>query len=56
MKLIIHSKTSPVTSVCAKFAGPRPQAGNREDRLANEAFAGPAGLAMIYENYIGSYC
>ena len=37
-----------------KFAGPRPQAGNRGAGLANKAFAlaGPAELAIICENYI----
>ena len=43
-------------SVSTKFAGPRPHAGNRGGGLANEIFAGPAGLAIICENYIGSYC
>ena len=43
-------------AVSVKFAGPRPQAGNRGDGLANEAFGGPAGLAMICENCIDSYC
>ena len=35
----------------AKFAGPRPQAGNRGGGLANKAFADPAGLAIICENW-----
>ena len=43
-------------SVSAKFAGPRPQVRNRGGGLANEAFAGPAGLAIICVNYISSYC
>ena len=43
-------------SVSAKFAGPQPQAGNRGGGLATEAFAGPAGLAVICENYIGFCC
>ena len=41
----------------AKFAVPRPQAGNRGGGgLANEVFADPVGPAIICENYIGSYC
>ena len=43
-------------TVSTKLAGPRPQADNTRDGLANEVFAGPAGLAIICENHIGSYC
>ena len=39
-------------AVSAKFAGPRPRACNRGGGLANEPFAGPAGLAIICVNYI----
>ena len=38
------------------FAAPRPQAGNRGDRLANEAFAGHVGLEKFSHNYIGCDC
>ena len=44
------------TAVSTKFVGPWPQAGNKGGGLANEAFAGPAGLAIICANYIISYC
>ena len=53
----LHLVNIVCTVVSAKFAGPQPQAGNnRRGGLATEAFAGPAGLAIICENYIGSYC
>ena len=42
-------------TVSLKLACPWPEAGSRCDELANEAFAGPDGLAIICENYIGSY-
>ena len=38
------------------FAGLWTQAGNRRGGLATEGFAGPAGLVIICENYIGFYC
>ena len=34
-------------------SSPRPLAGNAGGGLATEAFAGPAGLTIICENYIG---
>ena len=43
-------------AVSTKFAAPRPQAGNRGDRLANEAFAGHVGFEKFSHNYIGCDC
>ena len=51
----VFSMSAIWTSVSAKFACPRPKAGNRGGGLTNEAFTGPAGLAIICENYIGCY-
>ena len=48
----IHWNKFP-KAVSAKFASPWPQTGGG---LAYEAFAGPVRLAIMCENYIGSYC
>ena len=45
-------KNNSLCKICRSTAPGWQQRGG----LANEAFAGPVGLVIICENYIGSYC